>query len=76
MNLQYITDSNGKTTGVIIPIDEWNDLKDRFSDLGREAADITGWHQEIVRKRMELYHRNPEQAIDFDAAMDRIEKDL
>lgn len=76
MNLQYITDSNGKTTGVIIPIDEWNDLKDRFSDLRREAADITEWHKEIVRKRMELYQRDPEQAVDFGVAMDRIEKNL
>lgn len=76
MNLQYITDSDGKTTGVFIPIDEWNDLKYRFNDLEGGDVDIPEWHKEIVRKRMELYQRDPKQAVDFDVAMDRIEKDL
>lgn len=76
MNLQYITDSNGQTTGVFIPIQEWNDLKSRFKDIDQEETDIPDWHKEIVRKRMEIYKDDPNQAIDFDAAMDDVEKDL
>ncbi len=33
MNLQYISDNKGKTTGVFIPIQEWEDLKARFEGL-------------------------------------------
>jgi hypothetical protein len=52
MNLQYISDSTGKTTGVFIPISEWNELKAKYKGIDQE------------------------QALDFNTAMDDIEKDL
>jgi hypothetical protein len=76
MNLQYITDSNGQTTGVYIPIKEWNDLKSKFKGIEQENADVPEWHKEIVRKRMELFKKNPDLAMDFDSAMEDLEKDL
>ncbi len=33
MKIQYLSDSNGNTTAVIIPIDEWNQIKARHKDL-------------------------------------------
>ncbi|MCA1758431.1 MAG: hypothetical protein LC658_01560 [Bacteroidales bacterium] len=33
MNLQYISDNRGKTTGVFIPIQEWEGLKSKFKGL-------------------------------------------
>jgi Putative addiction module component len=76
MNLQYITDSNGQTTGVFIPIQEWNDLKSKFKDIDQGQLEIPEWHKEIVRKRMELYKNNVDQVLDFDASLDEIEKNL
>lgn len=76
MNLQYITDSNGQTTGVFIPIKEWNDLKTKFKGIDQEGLEVPEWHKEIVRKRMELHKLDPDQPLDFDAAVDDIEKDL
>lgn len=36
MNLQYISDSRGKTTGVFIPIQEWEGLKSKYKGLEEE----------------------------------------
>jgi hypothetical protein len=36
MNLQYISDNRGKTTGVFIPIQEWEGLKTKFKGLEEE----------------------------------------
>jgi len=36
MNLQYISDNRGKTTGVYIPIQEWEGLKSKFKGLEEE----------------------------------------
>ncbi|MFV0483927.1 MAG: addiction module protein [Bacteroidales bacterium] len=74
MSLQYISDSKGKTTGVFIPISEWNDLKARYKEIRR--IDIPSWQVEEVDKRLEDYKNEPEQLMDFDSAMDDIEKDL
>ncbi len=76
MNLQYITDGNGQTTGVFIPIKEWNDLKTKFKDIDEESLDVPEWHKAIVRERMELYKKNQDQASDFDTVMNEMEKDM
>jgi hypothetical protein len=74
MNLQYISDNKGKTTGVFIPISDWNELKNRYRDI--EQMDIPDWQIDEVRERLEDYKKNPEEALDFDTAMDVIEKNL
>ena len=76
MNLQYISDSTGKTTGVFIPISEWNELKAKYKGIDQEQIDIPAWQIQEVRKRLDDYNNNPEQALDFNTAMDDIEKDL
>lgn len=76
MNLQYISDNTGKTTGVFIPISEWNELKSKYKGIDQEQIDIPAWQMEEVRKRLQDYRNEPGQALDFDAAMEDIEKDL
>ncbi len=76
MNLQYISDSKGQTTGVFIPINEWNDLKNKYKNIEQEDIDIPEWHKDLVLKRLEDYKQNPDSALDFDSAMDDIEKEL
>ena len=76
MNLQYISDSTGKTTGVFIPISEWNELKAKYKGIDQEQIDIPAWQMQEVRKRLDDYNNNPKQALDFNTAMDDIEKDL
>ena len=74
MNLQYISDSTGQTTGVYIPIEEWNMLKSKYKDI--EQFDIPEWQVNEVRQRLDDYKKNPDQALDFDKAMDDIERDF
>ena len=76
MNLQYISDSKGQTTGVFIPIQEWENLKSKYKGLGDEDMNVPDWHKDLVRKRLDQYHKDPGTAMDFDSAMDDIEKEL
>ncbi len=76
MNLQFISDSTGKTTGVYIPIKEWNELKSKFKGIEQEEINIPDWHINLVRKRNEDYKNNPDSSINFDLAIDDIERDL
>jgi len=76
MNLQYISDSSGKTTGVFIPINEWNELKNKFQGIDQQEIAIPDWHIEQVRSRIKTLNDNPEQLLDFDNTIDNIEKEL
>ena len=76
MNLQYISDSNGETTGVFIPINEWNELKKKYKGIEEEDIYVPEWHKNLVNERLENYKKKPDTAIDFDSAIDDIEKEL
>ena len=76
MNLQYVSDSTGQTTGVFIPIKEWNELRAKYKGLEQNELSIPDWHKEIIDKRIKDYKDNPDNVYDFDDAMNDIEKDL
>lgn len=38
--------------------------------------DVPAWQMKEAEKRLKSYKKNPEQALDFDSAMDDIEKGL
>lgn len=76
MNLQYISDSKGQTTGVFIPINDWNELKMKYKDIEIDGNDIPQWQKEIVSKRLKDYRNAPELAMDFDSALDNLENEF
>ena len=78
MNLQYISDNKGKTTGVFVPIQDWQYLKNKYKGLENEEQtfDIPEWHKAIIDQRLAAYKSNPTDVIDFDMACDDIEKEL
>ena len=75
-NLQYISDSTGQIAGVFIPIEEWNELKEKYQDIETDHTNIPTWHIKEVRKRLDEYEANPDIALDFDAVIDELEKSL
>lgn len=75
MNLQYITDGNGQTMGVYIPIKEWNALKEKFEGIEETELQIPEWHKQLVRERIEVYKTSKEHK-DFNQSIDEIEIDL
>ncbi len=80
MALQFIQDNKGNTTGVFIPIEEWQDLKTKYTDLQKEeaenAAELAPWQKHIIDDRLNDYYKNPEDVVDFDETINNIEKSL
>ena len=80
MTLQYIHDNRGNTTGVFIPIEDWQNLKEKYSDLQVEEvqniAELTSWQKEIIDQRLEDYYNNPNDVVDFDIAIANIRKQI
>lgn len=76
MSIQYIADSQGKTTGVFIPIEDWQQIKLKHEGIEEESLDIPNFHKNFINKRMEKYGRGENETLDFDDAMDAIEKAL
>jgi len=71
MGLQYLSDSKGETTGVFIPIGEWNELKLKYEELS--LLDVPDWQVQEVAERMEAYRKSPQTASNADAFLDDLE---
>jgi hypothetical protein len=54
MPLQYVSDNNGSTIAIQIPIEDWNILKERY-ELQQE---IPLWHKDIIDQRLANYKEN------------------
>jgi hypothetical protein len=80
MTLQFIHDNHGNTTGVFIPIEEWQMLKAKYSELQREeaenVAELAKWQKQIIDQRLNEYYNDPSSVSDFDKMIDDIEKTL
>jgi hypothetical protein len=80
MTFQFIHDNRGNTTGVFIPIEEWQSLKTKYTDLQREEAEnmveLAPWQKQIIDARLNDYYKNSTDVADFDKTIDDIEKSL
>ncbi len=78
MSLQFIHDNRGNTTGVFIPIEEWQDLKTKYTDLQIEEdqnnIELTSWQKDILDERLDDYYKNPNDVEDFDTTIANIRK--
>lgn len=73
VNVQYISDSKGMPTGVFIPLDDWNRIREKYADIEDELIDLPQWQKDELDRRLESFGKNPGQVLDFDTAMDDIE---
>ena len=80
MNLQFIHDTKGNTTGVFIPIDEWQSLKEKYAELQKEEAanivELGSWQTQLIDERLNDYYSNHSTVENFDDMLDDIEKTL
>jgi hypothetical protein len=76
MNLQYISDNKGQTTGVFIPIQDWKILKDKLIDIEEDTLfEIPEWHKEIVLERLKKHIENPDDVLDWEEVKDSFKLD-
>jgi len=78
MRFQFIHDNQGNTTGVFIPIEEWQSLKSKYSELEKEEIENTielhNWQKEILDQRLNTFEKNPTNISDFNKTLDDLEK--
>jgi ribosomal protein L29 len=76
--VQFIQDHKGNTTGVFIPIEEWQILKLKYTELHNEevATELPDWKKNLLEERLEDYTKNKNQVEDFDQLLKDIAKKI
>ncbi len=62
MSLQYLQDKNGTTTAVLIPIDEWKRITEKYNDL----EEIPQWQKDLIDDRLKHLKKNPQSVTSLE----------
>ena len=73
-----VQDIQEKKLSLINWISQLQDISliEKLTELQEDDIEIHQWQKDILDKRLSDYKNNPEQVLDFDTAMDEIEKEL
>lgn len=71
MPLQYVSDNNGSTIAVQIPIEDWNILKERYE----VQQEIPQWHKTIIDQRLANYNNKSTIVTSLSGFIKEIEAD-
>ena len=71
MNLQYLQDNNGNTTAVVIPIEEWNLITEKYNEL----EELPQWQKKIIDKRLDFVKNHPDQLVPLEQFMKELDTD-
>jgi len=59
MSLSYVSDFNGNTIAVKIPIEEWNLLKKQYPGVEVIQEGLPQWQKDMLDKRLQAIADNP-----------------
>lgn len=71
MNVQYISDNKGITTGVFIPIQEWTKIKENYH-LPEDDFVLSPAQKKEIDNRIDHYLKNPNDVLDWDDVEKRL----
>jgi len=72
MKPQIIKDSEGHDTGVFIPIQNWNKIKDNYPDIESADQDLPEWEMDLIDHRLDAIARNPQRIKSDDDLLDEL----
>jgi hypothetical protein len=58
MRLQVIQDSKGKNTGVFIPMEDWNLIKNQYPNIENADNELDQWEKDLIDIRLDEIQNN------------------
>ena len=62
MSIQYLQDNKGTTTAVLILIDEWKRITEKYNDL----EEIPQWQKKLIDDRLKHLKKNPQSVTSLE----------
>jgi hypothetical protein len=75
MRPQIIQDQNGKTTGVFITIEDWENIKRKYPNIEKAEDDLPQWQKEIIDARL-LDLKNPQKLKPIEHLFDVLDEEI
>ncbi len=71
MTAQYTYDGDGNPIGVFIPINDWNEITEKYQDL----VELPQWQKDAIDQRLDVIKNHPERIKPIDNFLSQLDKD-
>jgi hypothetical protein len=61
MPVNYVSDNDGSTIAVQIPIEEWKRIKNKYPDVDDLNNVLPLWQKQLIDQRLKSITENPER---------------
>jgi hypothetical protein len=75
MPVNYVSDNNGSTIAVQIPIEEWKRIKNKYPDVDDFDNALTTSQKEFIDKRLQAIAEHPERLRPVDELLEEMDKE-
>lgn len=75
MPVNYVSDSNGDTIAVQIPIEEWKRIKNKYPDVDDGDGVTPDWQRQLVTDRLQTISNNPDRLKPITELYQELDKD-
>lgn len=72
MSLQYISDSSGHPTAVIIPIEDWNGIRSKYPDVEKVEGDLPQWQKDLIDVRLKHIADHPDDLYPIEGLIEEL----
>ena len=75
MSVQYISDNTGHTTAVIIPIEDWNEIRNKYPDVETIEGELPQWQKDLIDSRLKTIQNNPDSLRPIEEFFEELDND-
>jgi hypothetical protein len=75
MPVNYVSDNNGSTIAVQIPIEDWKRIKNKYPDVDDFDNTLTASQKEFIDKRLQAIGEHPERLKPLNELLKELDKE-
>jgi hypothetical protein len=76
MKLQVLRDNFGNQTGVYVPMEDWNLIKNNYPDIENLEQDLPQWVKDLIDSRLEAIAKNPERLKPIESLFEELKRKI
>lgn len=74
MSINYVSDNEGKTIAVQIPIEQWILLTENYPDLDGLKEELPVFHKKLIDDRLQAIASNPNRLRPVEELFEELDK--
>ena len=73
MSVRFLSDKSGTTTDIVIPIEDWQEITNKYPDLTNLFNDIPDWQKKLLDERLEFIKNHPDSLRPIEELLEELD---